>query len=395
MLRAFTSRAPTIFIALLVCSFLSSCNSSSPQASCASWQIVPSPNPGNVADELRSVFALASNDIWAAGTAADTSTSNDNRTLIEHWDGKSWRVVANPNSSPELDGYPTLEDWIAGSSASNLWVVGNEFEGFTEHWDGQGWQAVDFPRLPASVYSNTFRSVSVLSPNETWVVGSTMLRAPTRGAGEVALTTHWDGHVWSIVPSPDLHANLNGTSLYSVVALAPDNVWAVGSTSSSAHSQLALIEHWNGKRWDVVPSPQPQGVAITAAATLFSLSARSPNDIWAAGFYASVGATHSLVEHWDGHAWNLVPISVPAKPLKILYQITAISDHDIWVLDSDGALFHWDGHAWSPSTLPGASQHRYIFHGIAALPNGKLWLVGTINDPTGPGPRTLIATSCP
>lgn len=396
-------RVPVPLLMLLACYLLSSCNSFPPQATstpssqgrCTSWQLVSGQNPGNIADQLADIFAIDSHNIWVAGTVADTSTSRDNRTLVEHWNGTSWSVVPSQNPSPEPDGYPDSLDRISGSSASDIWGVGDGLGGFLEHWNGSSWNAVDTPVVPPTIYSYWFSSVSSLSPADAWTVGHSTSRNFSPGNGEQALTAHWDGKVWSVVKSPDLHADLNGTELYDVVALTHDNVWAVGYTSSRSQSQLALIEHWDGKSWHVVASPQPQGSDLTSAATLWSLSALGPDDIWAGGYYIVSGLNHYLLEHWDGHAWNLVSPSPTQQGKAFIRQVVAVSDRDVWGLDDNNTLLHWSGTSWSSSPFPDVEQNGYAIGRMAVLPGDQLWLVGTARNPTGPGPRTLIARSCP
>ena len=58
-----------------------------------------------------------------------------------------------------------------------------------------------------------------------------------------ALTIHWDGSSWTIVPSAS-SGTLNG-----VAAVASNDVWAVGSIVVG--SDQTLIEHWNGSQWQV------------------------------------------------------------------------------------------------------------------------------------------------
>lgn len=395
------SRALLNLAAVLTLFLLASCTTPPPQqvaatqAVCDSWQIVPSPNPANIADELKSVFAVSSDNIWAVGSFVSTSSSGDNQTLIEHWNGTTWSVVSSPNLIPEPNGYPDYLSKIAGSGPDDLWAVGASQDGFLEHWNGSAWSVVNTPTRPASVYSYTFASISARSPTDVWVVGASANRNLVPSEGSVqALILHWDGTAWSVVPSPDLHADLNGTGLADVAALAPNNVWAVGSTSSN-QGQLALIEHWNGTAWSVVPSPQPQGIMRTSAAALSSLSAIAPNNIWAAGAYESSGAEHYLVEHWDGNAWSVITTPASTEKFPSLFQISALSNDAVWALDSEGSLLHWDGTTWNVSTFPNAEQKGYAVHALTVLPNSKIWLVGTANDRTGPGPRTFIATSCP
>src|SRR5215467_9326066 len=59
---------------------------------------VPSPNAGSGANALFGVSAIASNDVWAVGEFSSVSAG---QTLVEHWNGVSWSVVASP--SPALD----------------------------------------------------------------------------------------------------------------------------------------------------------------------------------------------------------------------------------------------------------------------------------------------------
>jgi len=49
-------------------------------------------------------------------------------------------------------------------------------------------------------------------------------------------------------------------ALYGISALSASNVWAVGEVNSLSRTNphyRTLIEHWNGKKWSPVPSPNP------------------------------------------------------------------------------------------------------------------------------------------
>ncbi len=64
------------------------------------WSEVPSPNPRNTADatnELRSVAAVSSNNVWAVGRYENEQTNvHQDRTLTMQWDGSTWNIVASP-----------------------------------------------------------------------------------------------------------------------------------------------------------------------------------------------------------------------------------------------------------------------------------------------------------
>jgi len=83
---------------------------------------------------------------------------------------------------------------------------------------------------------------------------------------------------WQIIASPNGPRQVN--ELHSVSALAENDVWAVGVSYNTERTLgLTLIEHWNGSRWSVVPSPNPS----SSVNKLNAVAAVSPNDVWAVG----------------------------------------------------------------------------------------------------------------
>lgn len=89
---------------------------------------------------------------------------------------------------------------------------------------------------------------------------------------------------WSIVPSPDKG---KANYLRSVAAAAENDLWAVGFRSTSpvygwkgnaytgAGTAQTLIEHWDGAQWSIVPSPN----AATGSSYLFGVAAASPSNV--------------------------------------------------------------------------------------------------------------------
>ena len=89
------------------------------------------------------------------------------------------------------------------------------------------------------------------------------------------------------------------------MALAPNNVWAVGETTGvngSFGTGQTLIEHWDGTSWSVVTSPNAGGGSPSAANELLRVAAISANDIWAVGRFLdpNTNVYRTLTEHWDG-----------------------------------------------------------------------------------------------
>jgi hypothetical protein len=110
----------------------------------------------------------------------------------------------------------------------------------------------------------------------------------------VTFTLHWNGTAWSEVPSPNPSTAASATNqLRSVVAVSPDNVWAVGmyeNEQTNIHQHRTLVLHWNGIGWSIVSSPQPGRTSELNAATA------TPGRVFAAGVW-------SLYDRniYDGH----------------------------------------------------------------------------------------------
>jgi len=136
------------------------------------------------------------------------------------------------------------------------------------------WRIIPSPNPPSPPTSGLV-AVSALTPADAWAVGGTY----TGCCRWRPLIEHWDGATWHIVSSPGT------TSLQGVAALSPRDVWAVGSglETYAPVNGPTLIEHWNGTQWSIVPSPNPSANDNSLA----SVAALAPNDVWAVGTIAA------------------------------------------------------------------------------------------------------------
>jgi hypothetical protein len=99
---------------------------------------------------------------------------------------------------------------------------------------------------------------------------------------------------WSVVPSPNVGSGSNEPS--AVAAISASNVWMVGYYQNSSNIAQTLIEHWNGTSWSVVPSPN----AGSSHNYLYGV-ARVPGSskVWAVGtFRSSSGIDQTLTEFY-------------------------------------------------------------------------------------------------
>src|SRR5207253_1571992 len=92
------------------------------------------------------------------------------------------------------------------------------------------------------------------------------------------------------------------------------DVWAVGNFFDSGIAKT-LIEHWNGNRWHVLPSPNP-GRQPLHFDVLNGVSAVSPTDAWAVGFEEADGSTNQfpIALRWKGQKGEWIRVRSPRPP---------------------------------------------------------------------------------
>ncbi len=288
-----------------------------------SWSVVPSPNPFPKFSYLTGVAAVASNDIWAIGYGA----RSDFNTLAIHWDGGAWTSVQIP-AVVNFDSFLTA---ISAISSNDIWAVGfsdttsgsHHYQPLAEHWDGSAWTIIATPVSGGTQIS----SVHAIATNDVWAVGNDV-----EGQGFSASTTftmHWDGTAWSIVPSPNGAFAQN--ALDAVGGAAGNDVWAMGRTGPDFNSPQVLALHWDGVAWNVVSTPPQTGTsgfnAVVALAT---------NNVWAVG--SSNG--QSLIERWNGRVWKVAPLP-PLQDPSGLSSIGAGIKRSLWTAGTQatGQLF--------------------------------------------------------
>ena len=86
---------------------------------------------------------------------------------------------------------------------------------------------------------------------------------------------HWDGTTWTTVTNSG--GGQGKSYLKSVSAASPNDIWAVGETEDG---DVPLVEHWDGTSWSrVAAAPMPQGSIFKSVAAI------SADDVWAVGSY--------------------------------------------------------------------------------------------------------------
>jgi hypothetical protein len=290
------------------------------------------------------VAASSARDVWAVG---GTSWFSPTQTFAEHWNGSSWTQVRTPN--PAGGGMFTA---VAATSPRNAWAVGLAGPGpgvpspatpLIEHWDGRHWTIQKY-QVPAQ--GGVFDGVAATSPCNAWAVGWTGLNS--EGTGQRTLIEHWNGKAWTRVPSPNPPGS-SATELHAVTVISGDNAWAVGHATIGGYAKT-LVLYWNGKHWTVVPSRTPLGDGI-----FHGVAASWTHNIWAVGSTSQTPSGpryQTLIEHWNSKRWVVIASpNPPSAYLNDIFSVSAVSRSDIWAVGTTDyastLIIHWNGTSWS------------------------------------------------
>ncbi len=281
----------------------------------------------------------------------------------------AWGTIPSPNG----DFGPNELFDVEVLSENDIWAVGNfgDFvspEPQVQHWDGTSWELVVLP----GEFNGDLLGVSDIATNDVWFVGG------AASTGETFIF-HWDGTSITRVtsPNPGLY-----NRLYDVVALAANDVWAVGEYASGGVSKT-LIEHWDGTQWSVVPSPTFQNEYTQ----LTGVAAVSANDIWAVGEAGS--KPYAL--RWNGATWQSV--TTPNLPFSRFTDVSATSEGEVWAVgdSSNGTLTaRWTDSAWQVVASPSPGFFINDLHGVVVLAPNDVYAVGYYDVSGDWNPRAAL-----
>jgi hypothetical protein len=375
---------------LVLAALLPSCaGGAGPGPACQrGWHVLTGPADARESNELFGVSVASAGDVWAVGTARRSGSPAE--TLVERWQGAQWRMVPSPDR-PSGDSFlnavvalSALDAWAVGLSRS----PGGPARTLVLHWDGRRWAIIASPN--AGPGDNSLESVAAASPRDAWAVGY-------RDAGKVhrSLVEHWNGHHWTVVRLPQLGGQ--GDALNAVDADPSGAVWAVGGSARARGPSQPLVLRLAGRSWTSVPAP-----ASLHSATLVGVAARGGRRAWVVGATRSSGGDRSFGIQTDGRNWRVVPIDLAAALSVDLNAIWAAAPDDMWAVGSsfDGRWYrplveHGVGGRWSRVPTPAIPGFDSRLMAVDGLASGALWAVGSASRRGGADPqRVLILHRC-
>jgi hypothetical protein len=231
--------------------------------------------------------------------------------------------------------------------------------------------------------SGTLAGVAAVSPTSVWAVGRRDLTG-----GVIPLIEHWNGKKWSVVPSPDPGGSAANAFLTGVAA-SKAGAWAVGTSAPKNIYGTVVLALQRGK-WRQLKSPNPSGLGNFLNAV--SVSGRH---VLAGGFggYDNPVAARTLVVHLKGTAVPLDKTPNPGVPgaANELYGVAATSTGG-WAVGRTIAqtmILHETAGHWKQVASPSwPSPATSLLEGVTAV-GTTAWAVGQYTGLVSP---TMSAT---
>lgn len=263
------------------------------------WRTVVAPLPSE--GDLAGVTAISDSDVWVGGSEdarVDVTNPTDSETverpLLLHWDGHGWAradisALVRPcprrvdDGSGELVWFWDCGSYVAAIDATrsnNVWAAVTEtsvdFSGYGSaglHFDGTSWIA----RSPATQGDLGVEAAGVdaTAPGEAWTLDRFV--DPMLVESRYRLI-HWTHNGQSV---HSFEYETPGEDPAALAEVSRTSVWMVGQRwSDDGNTPLGpIVIHWNGRR----ATRMHTTLDAKRDATLTSIDALSPFDIWAAG----------------------------------------------------------------------------------------------------------------
>ncbi len=321
-----------------------------------SWRIQATPGPaGAVASELDAVSCTSPRACIAAGTWEGSSFTP--ATLAEVWNGTSWHIQRTPGvagaTSSIFTGVSCTAAYACTASGYSRGATGAAAV-LAERWNGTGWRVQPAPR-PAGALGSELGAVSCTSARACTAVGGYL----TSGDILVTLAEAWNGTTWASQATPN-PAHAIASELEGVSCTSHGTCATAGFQAGRSGFKIPLAEGWNGSVWAIHATPPPTGARTSE---LQGVSCASATACTAVGFYDNTSRTSaSLAEAWNGSAWAIQRALSPAGAIGSSLNAVSCAAPDACIavggyVDHPGTLGlpqaeSWNGSAWTLQHVP-------------------------------------------
>jgi hypothetical protein len=275
---------------------------------------------------------------------------------------------------------------VACATATNCWAAGAYDVAvpaatlpYAEHWNGKAWSEAAMPNPRSSGPKVTLLDAVACPAASLCFADGTWERLSGNSEMSASLIERWNGRSWQIVPSPAVpHSNTTGLTGLSCVS--GNDCWAVGGwanyNGSVNYKSGGLGDHWNGQQWTTerVGSPAFQGKGLT------SVSCPASGMCMATGL--SVATDSPFAERWNGSSWRFAPFSAISGALFWVNGVSCPSPQRCEAVgytnqaSASSLVEQWNGSSWARIPSPNAPKGGGVFAGVACPQVTNCWAVG-------------------
>jgi hypothetical protein len=222
------------------------------------------------------------------------------------------------------------------------------------------WRVV--PASPINGQEPSTMRLELATNGELWAVSNPDFSNPPHGRPYIL---HWSGVGWDPLPAIPV------TSTYSVAAgkvFSTSDLWALMTYIDNGQPS-ATTAHWDGNAWQMVPIVLSSGEGVDFS----DIDGTSSNDLWLAGtFYTGPHSSTAIgiTAHWDGKEW-VQHDTPPIDNYVRLNRVKALSAQDVWAVGTH--VLHWDGSEWQGLSDPNVSAE---YNDLTALSPDDIWAAG-------------------
>jgi hypothetical protein len=351
-----------------------------PALAAGGWTIAPAPPTGQDAS-LSGVTTTSDTDAWAVGYCCAAPNFLGAKPIIDHWNGTAWSQASVPST-----GYSTNSlTAVSASSATDAWAVGrSEPQRYTwypmaMHWNGTAWSVST--SFISALSGQLGVGVADISPTDAYAVGGGL------GSAHTGLVAQWNGTTWTRVTVPLPKNNNLGSDLGAISADGPNDVWIVGTylfeVNPSDYANETYSLHWNGSSWKIVPMPLEPGTNPNFEYGFSAIQANSPTDVWAVGesYNAATYTSSTLIEHYNGTKWSIVPSPSPGSNPALSGVTTSNASNNVWAVGyytptgsstSQTLTLNWNGSTWTTVASPNGSTGSSALSSVATTPGAAI-----------------------
>ncbi|MEU2888599.1 hypothetical protein [Streptomyces albidoflavus] len=297
---------------------------------------------------LTDLAALGPDELWASGYDEKNGEVTARYLLRDTGDG--WRRLALPDTLADLPYPPRLD----AAGPGTLWATGATAEQngtpvIARYQDGR-WSTLTPPP------GGSLLDLVAFGPDDVTLLQDPHLPDQDDGAGNItsddrSRAAHWDGTRWTTTLLPSAATALDGTSGDDLWAVGHRSK-GPGTGGEGQEMTQTAAHHFDGSRWKTVETPLRRfadPVPPEAGAALGTVIAVAPDEVYAYGRHSF---NHGEVEdepddeelrlRWDGKRWRDLPGAEGAcgtRPPLLVDGDTGTLHENLWYQATDGPCY--------------------------------------------------------